>query len=55
MSDKITVMGDENMKEQIIHNSKMLGISVNELIDRYMSVPIEYFFKNFLHKKYYYS
>ena len=36
MSDNVTVIGDENMKEQIIHNSNMLGISVNELIDRYI-------------------
>ena len=36
MSDNVTVIGDENMKEQLNDYSNMLGISINDLIERYI-------------------
>ena len=36
MSDKKTLIGDKMIETQLNEKSKMLGISVDELIDRYI-------------------
>ncbi len=36
MSDKKTVIGDKMIESQLNEKSKMLGISLNELIERYI-------------------
>lgn len=36
MSDKKTIIGDEMIQAQLAENSKKLGISIDELIDRYI-------------------
>ena len=36
MSDKKTLIGDKMMETQLNEKSKMLGISVDELIERYI-------------------
>ena len=36
MSDKKTIIGDEMIQARLEENSKKLGISIDELIDRYI-------------------
>ena len=36
MSDKKTIIGDKMIQAQLEENSKKLGISIDELIDRYI-------------------
>ena len=40
MSDKKTIIGDKMIQAQLEENSKKLGISIDELIDRYIRVGL---------------